>query len=191
MRALMMVMKTAVHHRKIPGKKKYVFRNSSPIYKEAFLEEKRRLSKSVRNADAAIEHVGSTAVPGLGGKNVLDILVGLKRGNRKDMKERLETLGYDFMPGDGSSRRLFFIRDIRYKGRQMRIHLHLVKFGGSEWRQKTLFRDYLIKHKALVREYEAVKKKAVKMAKGDKQVYMKVKDRFIRQVTRDALKARR
>ncbi|OJI07279.1 MAG: hypothetical protein BK997_03405 [Candidatus Micrarchaeum sp. ARMAN-1] len=180
-----------MHHKNIAGKKKYVFRKANHIYKSAFVEEKRRISKSVSIADAAIEHVGSTAVPELGGKNVLDILVGLKRGRRDMLKEKLQSLGYDFMPGSGSPHRLFFIKDILYKRKRMRIHLHLVKFDGREWKQKTAFRDYLTRHKDAVRDYEAVKKKAVKMANGDKDTYMRVKNGFIRRITREALRTRK
>ena len=188
-------MAESKHHRYIPGKKKYVFIKSSFIYPEAFKAEKTRLSKSINGVSFAIEHFGSTAVPNLGGKNILDILIGLKNGlknrNRQEMKSRLEGLGYDFIPDAGSPRRFFFIRDIHFKGKPIRIHLHLVKFSGTEWNQKIAFRDYLRKHKELVSEYEKVKKDAVKMANGDKTIYLKVKSGFINRVTRDALKSRK
>ena len=176
------------HHKYLPGKKKYVFRKASAIYPMIFKTEKARLSKSINNMYFAIEHVGSTAVPGLGGKNVLDMLVGLKKGKRQAMKNKLEKLGYDFIPKAGSSRRLFLIRDTHYNGKSVRIHLHLVKFNGIEWKQKIAFRDYLRKNKELVREYEEVKKSAVKLAKGDKATYLKAKSKFINHVTREALK---
>ncbi|MCW6161421.1 MAG: GrpB family protein [Candidatus Micrarchaeales archaeon] len=175
------------HHRYIPGKKKYVFRKASTAYAKTFKTEKARLSKCIKGDLAAIEHVGSTAVPGLGGKNILDILVGIKKPDRRALKGMLEELGYDFMPEAGSQRRLFFVRDARFEGKQMRIHLHLVKFEGTEWKQKISFRDYLRKHKELVKEYERVKKEAVKKANGNKEAYLKAKSRFIDSVTRKAL----
>ena len=175
------------HHRYMPGKKKYVFKEADTMYVKAFKTEKARLSKFIKGDLAAIEHVGSTAVPGLGGKNMLDILVGIKKADRQVIKGMLDELGYDFMPDAGSRSRLFFVRDTRFDGKQLRIHLHLVKFEGAEWKQKTAFRDYLRKHRELVKEYERVKKEAVKKANGNKEIYLKAKSKFINSVTRKAL----
>ncbi|MGC8586907.1 MAG: GrpB family protein [Candidatus Micrarchaeia archaeon] len=177
-----------MHHKKIRGKDKYVFKGYSPIYRQAFKKERIRLYAGLGRENVAIEHVGSTAVPGLGGKNILDIIVGLKKGKRLAVKMKIQKLGYDFVGTAGSRRRLFFVRDSTYMHKSIRTHLHLVKFGGEEWRQKIAFRDYLIGHRDAVLEYENVKKIAVKEAKGNKEKYLKAKEKFINSITKKAIK---
>ncbi|MGC8538429.1 MAG: GrpB family protein [Candidatus Micrarchaeia archaeon] len=177
-----------MHHRKIKGKDKYVFKRYNSIYRQAFKKERVRLYDGLGHENVAIEHVGSTAVPGLGGKNILDIIVGLKKGKRLAIKKKIQKLGYDFVGTAGSRRRLFFVRDSTYRHKSIRIHLHLVKFGGEEWQQKIAFRDYLIGHREAVLEYESVKKIAVKEAKGNKERYLKAKEKFINSITKKALK---
>lgn len=92
---------------KILGKDKYVFKNYSAIYSHAFSREKPKLYAGLGRENVVIEHVGSTAVPGLGGKNILDIIVGLKKGKREAVKRKICELGYDFVSTAGSRNRLF------------------------------------------------------------------------------------
>ena len=177
-----------MHHKKILGKDKYVFKNYSAIYSHAFSREKPKLYAGLGRENVVIEHVGSTAVPGLGGKNILDIIVGLKKGKREAVKRKICESGYDFVSTAGSRNRLFFVKDEIYKGKSIRVHLHLVKFQGCEWRKNIAFRDYLIGHKDAVLEYARIKKIAVKEAKGSKEKYMTAKEKFIISITNKALK---
>lgn len=177
-----------MNHKRITGRKKYVFKKYSNIYSLAFKIERRRLLTGMRGLDIMIEHVGSTAVRGLGGKNILDILVGIRSGRRERIKRKIIELHYDFIETSGNARRLFFVRDAKYSGKDIRIHLHLVKFNGYEWRQKTLFRDYLKKHRNAMLEYADVKKRAAILAKGDKEAYMKLKERFINSTMKRAMR---
>ena len=178
-----------MHHKKILGKDKYVFKNYSAIYSHAFSREKPKLYAGLGRENVVIEHVGSTAVPGLGGKNILDIIVGLRKGKRQRAKMKIRELGYDFISTAGSRNRLFFVKDEIYRGKNIRVHLHLVKFQGREWRKNIVFRNYLIKHRDAVLEYARVKKIAAKEAKGSKEKYMKAKEKFIRRITKKALKS--
>lgn len=179
-----------MHHRTIGGKDKYVFKRYSAAYKRAFEKESSRLYAELGHENE-IEHIGSTAVPGLGGKNILDVIVGLKKGKCREAKRMLQNIGYDFVSNAGSARRLFFVKDEIFDGRSIRVHLHLIKFNGSEWKQKIAFRNYLRNHKETALEYASVKKKAVKEAKGSKKKYMKAKESFINQITREALREQR
>ncbi|ASI14187.1 GrpB family nucleotidyltransferase [Candidatus Mancarchaeum acidiphilum] len=177
-----------MHHKEIDGKQKYVFKRYSPIYNSFFAVEQKRIYENIGRRTISIEHIGSTAVPDLGGKNILDIIIGIKVCRLKDFKELIKDLGYDFIEDSGTKRRLFFVRDTVYKGKNIRTHLHLVKFDKSDWKQKIAFRDYLIKHKNARIEYANVKKKAVKAANGNKEIYMKEKESFIKGITKKALK---
>jgi GrpB-like predicted nucleotidyltransferase (UPF0157 family) len=147
------------------------------------------LYKGIEREGVSIEHVGSTAVPGLGGKNILDVAVGIRAGTLNEFKKPIENLGYDFVETSGTKRRLFFVRDVSYKGKDIRMHLHLARLNGPDWIQHVAFRDYLVKHKDAVLEYARVKKRAVKAAKGKKKIYMKEKADFIREITKRALES--
>ena len=96
-----------MNHRRIIGKKKYVFKKYSSIYGSVFKIERRRLYIGMHGLSVRIEHVGSTAVRGLGGKNILDILVGIRSGKRESIKRKIIELGYDFIETSGNARRLF------------------------------------------------------------------------------------
>lgn len=177
-----------MNHRQIIGKKKYVFKKYSNVYGLAFKIERRRLLAGMRGLDVRIEHVGSTAVRGLGGKNILDILVGIRNGRRERIKGKITELGYDFIETSGNARRLFFVRDVKHSGKDIRMHLHLVKFNGYEWRQKILFRNYLRRHRNAMLEYADVKKRAAILAKGNKEAYMKLKEGFINGIMKQAMR---
>ena len=169
------------------GRNKYVFERHRPIHKSAFKTEKRRLSSALKGKDVTIEHVGSTAVPGLGGRNILDIAIGVKEGSLRNLKPEIERLGYAFSDTGGTTQRLFFTRCMKFHSRRVNIHLHLERFDGLAWKRHTAFRDYLIKHRAAMLEYAAIKKKAASSAKGDRELYRKIKGPLIRKFTKRAI----
>ena len=168
--------------------KKYVFRKYNTIYKTFFKLEKRKLFANL-NKSIMIEHVGSTAISDLGGKNILDVVIGSKDDKLTTLKTQLEKLGYEFRETAGTRNRLFFRKDYKYRNKHIRVHIHLVRFKGKDWREMTAFRDYLVKNKADRKEYINLKKKAVKLANGNGAIYRKTKEKFIKQITKRALKS--
>ena len=104
---------------------------------ELFQRERERLREALGPLAAAVEHVGSTAVPGLAAKPVLDILVGAAPFPLPDdALGALAALGYEYRGDNGVPGRQFFRTNPRTR------HLHVVAFGGEEWRRLILFRDY-------------------------------------------------
>ena len=168
-------------------KSMFVFRKYSAIYKDLFVIEKKRIvAKLGRNI--LVEHIGSTAIDNLGGKNILDIIMGFKTAKPDNFKSIIEGLGYIFVERSVRSHlRLFFYRYIVYKGHRIRIHLHATKYGNKYWRERLAFRDYLRRHKDKAIEYAEVKKRAAKLAKGNKKVYQREKDLFTNAITRAAI----
>ena len=167
---------------------KYVFKPYEAIYKELFLKEKGRLGK-VLGEKIQIEHVGSTAVPGLGGKGIIDIAISAKRDSFKSTSKLLESLGYEFKPNAGVKKRLFFLRKVNdKKGKVRTYHIHLTNFVGSEWKRLLKFRDYLLTHPKAVVGYAKVKKAAAKNSNQDKDIYMKIKEPKIKNILEKALK---
>ncbi len=95
--------------------------------------------------------------------------------------------GYKFMPNDGNKNRLFFIKDYVSKGKTKRVHLHLVKYRSKEWFGPIAVRDYLRTNKKELQRYEKIKRKAVKIAKGEGEKYRKVKNNYLQKLTIEAL----
>ncbi len=158
---------------------KYVFRKYSTNYQAFFKAEKERLVKVLGSA-AKIEHVGSTAIIGLGGKGIVDILIGVSKSKTAAAKKKLMKSGYLFRANAGTPERLFFRRDYQYKQKKRRVHLHLTKFNGQDWIEMILFRNYLLSHPKAGKEYVKIKKDAVKKANGDGETYRKYKEKFIK-----------
>lgn len=160
---------------------KYRFRRYDPIYKALFRIEKKKLIASL-DPGVKIEHVGSTAVGGLGGKGILDIAIGTSDSGIDATKDRLQGLGYEFRQEASTEKRLFFRRDYEYKQGVRRVHVHLTRLNGNDWKEMVSFRDYLLENKEAVTEYSKVKRNAVKAAKGDGKIYRKEKEELIRKI---------
>lgn len=159
-------------------KKMFKFEKYDDSCRLLFQKERRRLSLNL-GKDFVIEHIGSSAVPGLGGKNILDIIVGFRRASPRKLKTCLEALGYTFVDDPRSGRLMFFYKYRRYGRKVMRIHMHVTRYGSEYWRERIALRDYLRNHRDKALEYQRIKEKAAKAAKGSKSTYKRIKGRFI------------
>lgn len=155
--------------------KKYVFKTYSKIFPELFQKEKERISPSLKDA-LAIEHVGSTAVPGLGGKGIIDIAIVVSKANMDSISKELQRLGYEYRPSFSTPSRFYFIiylPDPEEESR--RYHIHLTYPENNEWKELIGFRDYLRHHPEELQEYAELKKQAALEANHDGDRYRKVK----------------
>ena len=158
---------------------KYVFRKYDPKYRSLFILEKKKLIRFLY-PKTKIEHIGSTAVPDLGGKNILDITIGVSRSKFESTRKILINHGYEFYEDKQHPERLFFVKDHNYKNRKERIHIHLTKFNGKDWKEMISFRDYLLKNRTAAEQYALIKKASVKKALGNGKKYRKYKEKFIK-----------
>ena len=165
---------------------KYVFRKYNLEYRAFFTSEKKKIAKAL-GSTAKIEHVGSTAIPDLGGKGILDIVVGVSESKLAEAKKKLEKAGYEFREKASHPERLFFRIDHPYKNRKRRIHIHLTKLNSQDWKEIIGFRDYLLKHPEAVEQYVKIKKEGVKKALGDGEKYRKHKEKFIQNILKKVL----
>jgi GrpB-like predicted nucleotidyltransferase (UPF0157 family) len=103
----------------------------------------------------AVEHVGSTAVPGLPAVPVLDLAVGVDSmaNSGEDVAEAIEALGYERVE---SGERM--IRLLRRSDRS--VEVHVVEAGGELWREAIAFRDYLRAHPDEASAYARSKRRA-------------------------------
>jgi GrpB-like predicted nucleotidyltransferase (UPF0157 family) len=148
-----------------------------PAWPLEFARERDRLQSALGDAALRIEHNGSTAVPGLAAKPVIDIQISLAR------------LGYVHVASADDDRCPFFHRPAEWPHTH---HVHVVEAGGAEERQTLAFRDYLRGHPDAAREYEALKR-ALAAAFGGadaaaREAYASAKSEFVMRI--DALARR-
>jgi len=158
---------------------KYKFRKYDKKYPELFRREKIRLRKII-GGNPNIEHVGSTAVPNLGGKGVLDLMISVNKKEINKIKKQLEKAGYVFKESGGERDRLFFTKNYKHLGKIRVVHLQLTPRNSYIFKRMIKFRDCLIKDKQKREEYCQIKKQAVKISNGDGKIYRKHKENFIK-----------
>lgn len=156
---------------------KYKFREYNPKYKIFYQREKDKLKK-ILPKNIQIEHIGSTAILGLGGKGIIDILMGVNKKDISKIKKKLQKHHYSF-PIGGHKNRLYAEKDYKSKGKIRRLHLHIVQKNSKEWKNPLKVRNQLKKNKDLAREYTKLKKKSIKIAKGEGKIYKNYKKSFL------------
>jgi GrpB-like predicted nucleotidyltransferase (UPF0157 family) len=165
---------------------KYTFKKYNKNYSKLFQRERYSLKKILPNAN--IEHVGSTAVPNLGGKGIIDILVSVPKSKINQTLRKLKLKRYIHLPSAGDEDRIFLEKTIKYSKLKRKIHLHLTHFNSKTWKTTIALRDYLRNHPDIAKEYEEIKKQAVKLAKGNGKIYRKYKHKFLNKILKKALK---
>ncbi len=128
------------------------------------------------------EHIGSTAVPGLCAKPVLDVLWGLPDlGDVPAHRVALEAAGFQYRPAYEAElpERRYFVRP---EGPGLRVHLHGVLQGGPLWRSHLAFRGALRANAALAQAYAELKQALALQHARDKAAYTAAKAPFIRRV---------
>jgi GrpB-like predicted nucleotidyltransferase (UPF0157 family) len=117
-----------------------------------------------RDAFTTIEHVGSTAVPGLAAKPIIDMMPGLRSlDDAPPIIAHMQALGYHYVPefelptefDEGMPFRRYLRKDV--DGRRA-FHLHMVEDGSDFWKKHLLFRDYLRAHNNACDAYASLKR---------------------------------
>jgi GrpB-like predicted nucleotidyltransferase (UPF0157 family) len=139
-----------------------------------------------------IEHFGSTAVPGLAAKPIIDILVEVTslEETKKRIAPILESQGYDYFwrPTWGDDIPPFYAWFIKRDSKGNRTHhIHMVEHHFEHW-DRLLFRDYLIEHPEVAKEYQDLKYRLYNAHPHDRIAYTKGKTDFIERVTAMAKK---
>jgi len=163
-------------------KNKYVYKPYSKVFPDLFQHEKKRISSSLKST-LAIEHVGSTAIPNLGGKGIIDIAIAVAKEEMNHACDTLQKLGYEFRPSFSTSDRFYFITYLADPEEgSRRYHIHLTYPSSTEWKELIGFRDYLRAHPEAVEEYATIKKHAATMANQDGEQYRKMKEPIFQKI---------
>lgn len=145
-----------------------------------FEKEKKILKKKLGNLAIDIQHIGSTSIPGMPAKPIIDIAVGVR--SLKDVKKFpkfLKSFGYKLIKEGGTSYRIFFSKGAEIKRTH---HLHVMKYNGRVWIRNILIRDYLRDHKAGAKEYTNLKKSLAKRFAKDRPSYTANKFNFLNKI---------
>jgi GrpB-like predicted nucleotidyltransferase (UPF0157 family) len=159
----------------------------NPQWPTMFEEEKARINNAIGDILVVLEHIGSTAVPGLGSKTCIDILAAVP-GMPDSLKciEPLKELGYDYYFYPQYPERCVFI-DGTIGGAPH--HLHMTAYMNDFWKEKILFRDYLRTHNETADEYYRLKLIWAEKFGVDREEYLdytNAKDDFFGMVLRKA-----
>ena len=131
-----------------------------------------------------IEHIGSTAVPGLPAKPVIDIMAGVRTlEESRPAIAAATTAGYCYAPYQVEIEHWFCKPSPAFRTH----HLHLIPFGSPQWRRPLAFRDYLRTHAAVAAEYATLKRRLADAHRLDREAYTVAKRPFIDRVTALAL----
>ena len=148
-----------------------------PQWADAYARECGAIERALAPAACEVHHIGSTAVPGLLAKPVIDILLVVP--DIAALHEAaLVTLGYEARGEYGIAERRYFVRDDATNAR--RYHLHAFAAGHSAIHRHLALRDLLRADPAARERYAATKRKALATAGGNKALYQAGKDCTIR-----------
>lgn len=150
-----------------------------PRWPAQYEEERDLILAAVGDWIVGIEHVGSTAVPGLGGKPIIDIMPGVRRlADVEHCIQPLASVGYEYVPEYNEilpERRYF------HKGppEDRTFHLHVAERASGFWERHVLFRDFLRRHPEEAQEYYLLKKELAARFGRDREGYTEAKKFFI------------
>ena len=153
-----------------------------------FEEERARVLRLIREFVVAVEHVGSTSVPGLAAKPIVDVLVGLRSlSDSPAIVEQMVGAGYRYVPDyevDLPERRYFS----RGPEGARTHHLHMVETTTEFWRRHIAFRDWLRANPETALEYEDLKRRLAELHNSEQIAdYTDAKTDFIQDIERRAL----
>jgi GrpB-like predicted nucleotidyltransferase (UPF0157 family) len=162
-----------------------------PGWVHAFEKERDRIRGALGELARRIDHNGSTSVPDLAAKPIIDIQVSVARLQPIDaFAPALFGLGYQHLPHPDDAFCPFFHRPKQWPHTH---HVHVVEAGGVEERRTLAFRDYLREHSEVAREYETLKRELAAthsaQALSTQQSYADAKGAFIERAVEAALRA--
>ena len=153
----------------------------NPEWPAMYEKERARIQGATGDTLVAVEHIGSTAVWGLGAKPTIDIMAAVRRMVDADTCiSALEAIGYQYISYPDFPERRFF-RDGSMGAAAH--HLHITEYMGEFWNEKLLFRDFLRTHSEEARQYELLKKELAVEYGSDREIYepyTEAKTEFIR-----------
>jgi GrpB-like predicted nucleotidyltransferase (UPF0157 family)/GTPase SAR1 family protein len=135
-----------------------------------------------------VQHVGSTAIPDIQGKPIIDIQIAVDSliAMKPIAITTLKNLGYEYWSDNPDTERMFFVKGMPPFGDKRTHHVHIVEPASRHWQEKIQFRDYLLSHPEVAREYEGLKLQLANQHVYDREKYTDAKTQFINNVLKKA-----
>lgn len=152
-----------------------------PQWKDWAKEEISRISELLSEYSPVVNHIGSTAIPGIQAKPIIDILVEINPDTDwQRIAEAMEAAGYICM--SVSETRMSFNKGYTPAGYADKVfHIHIHAVGDND---EICFRDYLLTHPKTAKEYEALKLSLLLQYRNDRDGYTEAKSDFVRNIIR-------
>jgi len=148
-----------------------------------FAAEKANILSVIGDKHVVVEHIGSTAIPSLSAKPIIDIMVGTKDlTTAESCIKPLETISYEYVP---KLEKDFPRRRYLHKGPNLpnkHFHLHMVEIDSDFWQRQLFFRDYLRNNPKTSAEYQHIKENLAKQFENDIFRYCEAKSKFIQKI---------
>lgn len=158
----------------------------NPQWKKAFDAESQRITTVLAENIVFVHHIGSTAIPGIYAKPVIDFLIEVKNIDLiTKQTPAMEKLGYEAMGEFGLIGRRYF-RQENPPGTRIH-HVHIYATNSPEIERHLAFRDYMIAHPQNAEQYSQLKQKLAQKYPYDIESYMDGKDEFITRMEQKAL----
>jgi len=163
--------------------------NYDPGWPILFEEEAKRL-RAVLDSSliVGLEHFGSTSVPGLSAKPIIDILIAVRSlaEAQASFVEALGKLDYVYWADNPKKDRMFFVKGMPPFGSKRSHHVHITEPHGEMW-QRLAFRNYLRAHPEEAETYERLKRRLATEHQQDREAYTDAKSDYIESVMRKAI----
>lgn len=145
-----------------------------------FNEEKKKILEILFHYKNDIEHIGSTSIPGMIAKPVIDIMVGMEKS--EDLMagaELLETIGFLNLGECGRPGRIFMVKG---KPKNCTHHLHLVEKGSKYWSDNLVFREYMKNNRCAADKYRNLKLDLAEQFPDNRVMYRILKSKFVEEI---------
>ncbi len=152
----------------------------SPAWAILFRTERPRLEQALGELALDIQHIGSTAVPGLAAKPILDLAVAVARESVvPDCVVRLADVGYTYRGYRGPDQGYFFDQG---RGQELTHYLHVLLIHEAAWSNNLHFRDYLAAHPEARDRYQRLKEDLAAEYPADRATYTAAKAEFVQEI---------
>jgi GrpB-like predicted nucleotidyltransferase (UPF0157 family) len=154
-------------------------------WREAFENESEQVTVALGDNVVAVYHIGSTAIPTIYAKPIIDMLVEVKDITKVDERDSaMQTLGYESMGELGILGRRFFRKNNEVGIRTH--HIHTFEIDSAQVKRHLAFRNYMSVHNEDAQRYSELKQKLAKKYPNDIEGYMDGKDEFIKEIDKKA-----
>ncbi len=161
----------------------------NPAWPLRFEEIKAFLGEAIAKTSLRFEHVGSTSIPGMTAKPIIDIIIVIEPAQFEKTKSLLEELGYRDEGDLGiKDREAFKFHDEALKNSLPSHHLYVCPANSQSLNEQCAFREYLKTHKKDRERLNALKWELAEKFDNDRRLYIEGKDALVKEITRKALK---